>query len=127
VSFIDIRGVRHTVDVTAESLYEAVILAVRVIRTSEWIESVGPAAPIEVEVRAPSLFIQRDHLAVDHRLVMQLGQTFQDGRIAVAEVVVISGAQVQPLAGLKGNRSVAIELQLVRKPRIVRERIRPQE
>ena len=54
VSFIDVRGIRHTVEVEAESLYEAVVLGVRRFRKDPWIERVGDAAVLEVEVREPS-------------------------------------------------------------------------
>ena len=53
VSFKDERGIRHTVEVEAESLFEAAILAVRAFRKAEWIKDVGPAMPLEIEVRAP--------------------------------------------------------------------------
>jgi hypothetical protein len=53
VSFKDERGIRHAVEVEAESLFEAAILAVRAFRKAEWIDNVGPAMPLEVEVRAP--------------------------------------------------------------------------
>ena len=52
VSFKDERGIRHTVEVEAESLFEAAILAVRAFRKTEWISNVGPAMPLEIEVRA---------------------------------------------------------------------------
>ena len=40
-------------EVEAESLFEAAILAVRAFRKAQWIENVGPAMPLEIEVRAP--------------------------------------------------------------------------
>jgi len=42
VSFADVRGIRHTVEVQAESLFEAAILGVRTFRGDPWIEHVGP-------------------------------------------------------------------------------------
>jgi hypothetical protein len=51
VSFKDNRGVRHTAEVQAESLYEAVILAIRIFRADPWLTHVGPATPLEVAVR----------------------------------------------------------------------------
>ena len=36
VSVFDLEGVAHTVDVTAESLYEAVAMGLRTVRNSEW-------------------------------------------------------------------------------------------
>ena len=36
VTIQDMEGVTHTVNVTAETLYEAVALAMAAIRTSDW-------------------------------------------------------------------------------------------
>ena len=54
VSFADVRGIRHTVEVQAESLLEAAILAVRTFRSDPWIEHVGPATILDIEVREPT-------------------------------------------------------------------------
>lgn len=54
VSFADVRGIRHTVEVQAESLFEAAILAVRTLRGDPWIEHVGPATVLDIEVREPA-------------------------------------------------------------------------
>jgi hypothetical protein len=54
VSFKDMRGIRHGVEVEAESLYEAVVLAVTRFRDDPWIEQVRPDTPLDVEVREPS-------------------------------------------------------------------------
>jgi hypothetical protein len=54
VSFTDVRGIRHTVEVEAESLYEAAVLGVRRFRKDPWIERVGEATVLDVEVREPS-------------------------------------------------------------------------
>jgi hypothetical protein len=51
VSFTDHRGSRHTVEVTAESLYEAAALGLRQLRACEWLEPIGPAARLEVTVK----------------------------------------------------------------------------
>jgi len=53
VSFKDARGLRHGVEVDAESLYEAVVLAVRSFRADPWIEQVAPGTVLDVEVREP--------------------------------------------------------------------------
>jgi hypothetical protein len=37
VSFQDVRGVRHVIDVEAESVYEAVVMAVQRFRKDPWI------------------------------------------------------------------------------------------
>jgi len=54
VSFADVRGIRHTVEVQAESLFEAAILGVRPMKDEPWIEHVGPATVLDIEVREPA-------------------------------------------------------------------------
>jgi hypothetical protein len=54
VSFADGRGIRHTVEVQAESLFEAAILGVHTFRGDPWIEHVGPAMVLDIEVREPA-------------------------------------------------------------------------
>jgi hypothetical protein len=50
VSYLDIEGLRHTVEVEAESLYEAGVLAIRTFRQHDC--EPGSAALLEVEVRS---------------------------------------------------------------------------
>ena len=52
----DSRGVEHTIEVTAQSLYEAVAQALRVFRENEWSEdrSRDPAAVV-VNVKQPEI------------------------------------------------------------------------
>jgi hypothetical protein len=54
VSFKDMHGIRHAVDVEAESLYEAVVFAVRRFRDDAWAEQIGGATVLDVEVREPA-------------------------------------------------------------------------
>jgi len=54
VSFVDHRGIRHTAEVSAESLYEAAVLAVRTFRSDPWIERFGSSVMLDVEIREPS-------------------------------------------------------------------------
>jgi hypothetical protein len=54
VSFQDRRGIRHSVDVEAESLYEAVVFAVRRFRGDIWAEQVAKGTLLDVEVREPA-------------------------------------------------------------------------
>ena len=49
VSFTDTEGLRHSVEVQAESLYEAAILALKVFQAHDCCPGLG--ARIEVEVR----------------------------------------------------------------------------
>jgi hypothetical protein len=54
VSFVGPTGVRHSVDVTAESLYEAAILGVAALRADGWAEQIAPGTQLEVQVRGPA-------------------------------------------------------------------------
>lgn len=54
VSFADVRGIRHTVEVQAESLFEAAVLAVCTFKGDPWIEHVGKATVLDIEVREPA-------------------------------------------------------------------------
>jgi hypothetical protein len=54
VSFVDVRGIHHAAEVEAESLYEAIVLGVRRLNGDSWIERIGPATVLDVEVREPS-------------------------------------------------------------------------
>jgi len=50
VSYIDTEGLRHTVEVQAESLYEAAVLAIRTFKKHEC--EPGQVSTLEVEVRS---------------------------------------------------------------------------
>ena len=53
VSFKDLRGIRHSTDVEAESLYEAAVMGIRRLNEDPWLEKIGPATVLEIEVRNP--------------------------------------------------------------------------
>ena len=53
VSFKDARGIRHTIEVQADSLYEAAVLGIKALRANAWIEHLGPATVLDIEVREP--------------------------------------------------------------------------
>ena len=54
VSYKDHRGIRHSCFVDAESLFEAVCLAVKVFREDPWLERVGSSTMLDIEIREPS-------------------------------------------------------------------------
>jgi hypothetical protein len=54
VSYKDERGIRHGVEVEAESVYEAAVRAVAIFRGDPWSAQVGPGTALDVEVREPS-------------------------------------------------------------------------
>jgi methyltransferase (TIGR00027 family) len=51
VSFRGVSGTTHSVDVEAETLYAAVVLAVQRFRKDIWGEAIGNGTPLEVEIR----------------------------------------------------------------------------
>jgi hypothetical protein len=53
VSFQDARGIKHTAQVQAESLYEAAVLGIRLFREDPWLEVVGPGTVLDIEAREP--------------------------------------------------------------------------
>jgi hypothetical protein len=53
VSFKDMRGIRHAAEIEAESLYEAAVLGIRRLNEDPWLEKIGAATVLEVEVRNP--------------------------------------------------------------------------
>jgi hypothetical protein len=54
VSFVGPSGIRHSVEVEAETLYEAAVLAVTRFRQDIWGEAVTASTTLDVEVREPS-------------------------------------------------------------------------
>jgi hypothetical protein len=53
VSFKDVSGIRHAAEVEAESLYEAAVLGIQRLSRDPWLEQIGPATVLDVEVREP--------------------------------------------------------------------------
>jgi hypothetical protein len=53
VSFKDVQGIRHATEVEAESLYEAAVLGIQRLNSDPWLEKIGPATVLDVEVREP--------------------------------------------------------------------------
>ena len=62
VSYQDSDGVRHAVEVGAETLYEAAVLALKSFREHDC--APGPAAHLSVEVKSPSV----THMIVVHKV-----------------------------------------------------------
>jgi hypothetical protein len=56
VSFVDSTGIRHSIEVAAESLYEAAALAVREFRRHAWVDDVEPGSvtPLSISVKPPA-------------------------------------------------------------------------
>jgi len=47
-------GVRHGVDVTADSLYEAAIVGFSLLKKDGWVEPIAPGTRLEIQVRHPA-------------------------------------------------------------------------
>lgn len=70
VSFKSPSGIAHSVEVQAESLYEAAALGLGLLRKDGWIEGLGPATRLEIAVREP---------AATHVITVQQLQRWLDG------------------------------------------------
>ena len=79
LTYKDLDGVFHSVEVTAESVYEASVLALSALSKHEWIESVGPGTRLEIQVLEPGV----THLL----LVAQLRQWLDQPTTSPAESV----------------------------------------
>jgi hypothetical protein len=55
VVYKDLDGVRHCVEVVAESVYEASVLALSALSKHEWIESVGPGTRLDIQIIEPNV------------------------------------------------------------------------
>jgi len=54
VSFTGPTGIRHSVEVTAETLYEAAALGLNLLRSDDWVQALAPGTEIQVRVCHPS-------------------------------------------------------------------------
>ena len=54
VSFKSATGVAHSVEVEAETLYEAAGLGLARLKKDGWVEGLGPGTKLEIAVREPS-------------------------------------------------------------------------
>jgi hypothetical protein len=70
VSFQGVSGVRHSVDLEAESVYEAAIRGVHLLKKDGWVDKLGPGTELDVRVREP---------ATTHRVTVQQLRRWCDG------------------------------------------------
>jgi hypothetical protein len=54
VRFTNPSGVSHSVDVSADSLYEAAILGFSLLKQDGWVDPVAPGTQLEIQVRHPA-------------------------------------------------------------------------
>jgi hypothetical protein len=56
VSYVDLKQVEHTVEVSAASVYEAVAQGLRIFRDNERVDNIGHGrTPIVVKVKHPEI------------------------------------------------------------------------
>ena len=56
VSCCDLKGVEHAIEITADSLYEAVAQGLRALRENEWVDDIGRGqTTVTVVVRQPGV------------------------------------------------------------------------
>jgi hypothetical protein len=89
VSFVGPSGIRHSVDVTAESVYEAAALGLSRLRRDEWADQIAPGTPIEITVREP---------ATTHTVSLSQIRRWWDG-VAVSPDEVLKRRRVKELIG----------------------------
>jgi hypothetical protein len=54
VSFRGVSGIRHSVELEAETVYEAAIRGLHLLRKDGWVDNVGPGTELEIQVREPT-------------------------------------------------------------------------
>jgi hypothetical protein len=76
--------IRHSVDVTAESVYEAAALGVSALRESGWADAVALGTELEVQVREPPtchrITVQQIHRWCDG-VAVSPDETLKKGRL----------------------------------------------
>jgi hypothetical protein len=87
VSFSGERGVRHEVQVAADSLFEAAALALSIFRKSEWADEIGPGTELCVVVKNPETV---------HRVTLDQIRRWCDG-VAVSPNEVLKRHRVKAL------------------------------
>jgi hypothetical protein len=53
VSFKDARGIQHSTEVEADSLYEAAVVGITRLNHDPWLEKIASSTTLENEVRSP--------------------------------------------------------------------------
>jgi hypothetical protein len=53
VTFKDTQGIGHAVEVQADSMYEAAVLALKTLKRDDWVDVIGPGTRITVQIHEP--------------------------------------------------------------------------
>jgi hypothetical protein len=88
-SFTGPSGIRHSVDVTAESVYEAAALGVSALKQSGWAAAVALGTELEIQVREPPTC---------HRITVQQIHRWCDGVAVSPDETLKKRRLKQPLA-----------------------------
>ena len=91
VTFQDGRGIRHSVDVEAESLYEAVVFALRRFREDAWSEQVAPATVLDVDIREPAVRHSISLQQVERWLARTSANPSEAARKAKLKMILVQG------------------------------------
>jgi len=86
VSCCDLRGVEHTVEVTADSVYEAVAQGLRVFHEDTWVDEIGRGlTTVKVVVKQPE---------IEHKVLIQdFERWLESGGKTPAEIALKSRLQ----------------------------------
>jgi hypothetical protein len=87
VSFTGPTGIRHSVEVMAESLYEAAALGLSLLRKEDWADPIAPGTRFDVQVREPSTI---------HTVTVQQIQRWCDG-VAISPDEVLKRRKVKAM------------------------------
>ena len=96
VSYLDSRNIEHSVDVTADSLFEAAAVAVRAFRDAALID--------ELPVAGTELRIAVLPLPVEHRVRLQRVEQWAQTGTVKSPVEMLRRERVRELLGLKNER-----------------------
>ena len=92
----DMEGIDHTVDVTAETLYEAVALWIAAIRTDEWVQGIPEGMnPVKVQVKS---------IPVEHEVKMKDFLCWLDG-IGKTPRDIIQRKRIRVILGMQDART----------------------
>ncbi len=95
VSYLDSSNIEHAVDVTADSLFEAVAVAVRAFREAALVE--------ELPVPGTELRITASPLAVEHRVRLQRVEQWAQTGTVKSPVEMLRRERVRELLGFKND------------------------
>ena len=94
VSFKSATGISHSVDVEADTLYEAAGLGLARLKKDGWIEGLGPGTRLEIAVREPSTL---------HSLTVQQVQRWANS-VTTSPAEVLRRTKVRHLLGMSSSR-----------------------